>query len=201
MALASALPTEIDQLRGDGPKVIALRPYRLPTRLIAFTLMVLAGLSPICYGLATQTVGSHPLAAVALTPNNLFVAMASSRVALLPLLFVALLRLSIATPLHYLLGQRAIDQPLRRPPRIFAKTRNWVKVKRQRLIEEKFDRYGLLLVLVYPTAWTMIPAGAFSLPRIPVAICNLLGKLARLLLAYYVGTLLPIGPLLLQGLG
>lgn len=190
MAVVS-VPLELVSAGPDRP-ALPVANYRLPTAWIITALASLRGLSWVASGLAISQIGPHPLAAVALMPSFVFITSAGSRVWVVALASVVVVRLSIATPLQYLLGQR-IAYHAARPPRFFARQRHYLQRCYARLIElsSRHTWTLLLLVLLSPTGSTMIAAGACQLRPGRLAMANLAGKIWRVLAVLYIGTMLP----------
>lgn len=198
---------ELDQL--DPSRIFepsSINKPRIPTSLVVGISVILAGMSPIAYGLSAALMVHHPLEAIALTPNSVFIMAGASRVFLITLLLIATVRLSIATPLQYILGRRAVTPGPKQPARWLKRPRNWVADRRDKfsglmqwIVDRvNFGRYGLALIFLFPTAKTMLLAGAYSLPRMKVAMTNAAGKVVRLVGAYYLGSMIPLNSFLQQ---
>lgn len=192
------LPISAIQLPLNGP--------RISTSVIVGITLALTCLSPIAYALSATLIAHHPLTAIILTPNDVFITLGASRVFLLTMLACATVRLSLGVPLQYELGKRAASPGTKRPVKMFRRPRNWITEQHHKvsgvvnwlIARINFGRYGLLLVFLFPSAKTMIPAGAYHLPRLPVVMASVAGKVVRLVAVYYLGAMIPLSALLQQ---
>jgi membrane protein DedA with SNARE-associated domain len=125
------------------------------------------------------------LALVALTPRSAYV-VAAARDAPFPLLLlVSVARLGVADPVHFVLGREAGPAVLARAQR----TRVLGRVARR--LPSTPGHLWLSAVAISPTAKTMVVAGGLGLPAGRVAVANLAGTVARVLVVWTAGRAFP----------
>ena len=125
------------------------------------------------------------LALVALTPRSAYVVAAARDVPFPLLLLVAVARLGVADPVHFALGRDA-------GPALLA------RAQRTRLLGRVAERLPstpgnlwLSAVAISPTAKTMVVAGGLGLPAGRVAVANVAGTVARVLVVWTAGQAFP----------
>ena len=125
------------------------------------------------------------LALVALTPRSAYVVAAARDVPFPLLLLVAVARLGVADPVHFVLGREA-------GPAVLA------RAQRTRLLGRFAGRLPstpsnlwLSAVAISPTAKTMVVAGGLGLPAGRVAVANVAGTVARVLIVWTAGQAFP----------
>jgi membrane protein DedA with SNARE-associated domain len=125
------------------------------------------------------------LALVALTPRSAYVVAAARDVPFPLLLLVAVARLGVADPVHFVLGREA-------GPAVLA------RAQRTRLLARAAGRlpsapghFWLSAVALSPTAKTMVVAGGLGLPAGRVAVANVGGTVARVLIVWTAGQAFP----------
>jgi membrane protein DedA with SNARE-associated domain len=125
------------------------------------------------------------LALMALTPRSAYVVAAARDVPFPLLLLVALARLGVADPVHFALGREA-------GPAVLA------RAQRTRLLGRVAERLPstpgtlwLSAVAISPTAKTMVVAGGLGLPAGRVAVANVAGTVARVLVVWTAGQAFP----------
>ena len=125
------------------------------------------------------------LALVALTPRSAYVVAAARDVPFPLLLLVAVARLGVADPVHFVLGREAGPAVLARAQR----TRLLGRVARR--LPSTSDNVWLSAVAISPTAKTMVVAGGLDLPAGRVAVANVVGTVARVLVVWTAGRAFP----------
>jgi membrane protein DedA with SNARE-associated domain len=125
------------------------------------------------------------LALVALTPRSAYVVAAARDVPFPLLLLVAVARLGLADPVHFMLGREAGPAVLARAQR----TRLLGRVARR--LPSTPGHLWLSAVAISPTAKTMVVAGGLGLPAGRVAVANFAGTVARALVVWTAGRAFP----------
>jgi hypothetical protein len=119
-----------------------------------------------------------PLLLVALSPRLSFLALAAPKVGLLPFLLVAGVRLCLADPFHFFLGRRhgaaAVDRVTNRWRWLAAATR-------------VATRSVPLLVFLRPNGTNLAIAGASKHRALHIALADVVGTLAYLLVVHQLG--------------
>jgi membrane protein DedA with SNARE-associated domain len=125
------------------------------------------------------------LALVALTPRSAYVVAAARDVPFPLLLLVAVARLALADPVHFVLGREAGPAVLARAER----ARLLGRVARR--LPSTPGNLWLSAVAISPTAKTMVVAGGLGLPAGRVAVANVAGTVARVLVVWTAGQAFP----------
>jgi hypothetical protein len=160
-----------------------LRPPRLSTisraALLGAPLAVLSAASLIGTLLAPGLLERNPLVLAALAPRSVFLVAAAARTPLPIFMVVGLVRLSVAGPPHFSIGQtwgRDVSTWLQRgplPTRVVGRTTEWL-----------FARLGPLALLVSPTGKTVALASASRVPPVRIAASVAAGVVVRLAIFY-----------------
>jgi len=134
---------------------------------------------------APVLVDGHSLLLVALSPRLLHLTVAAGEVPFGTFFVVAVARLAVADPLHFLLGRRFGTRlevgVRRRSPRAAAALEDARAV---------VARAGLLAILVRPVGSVLAAAGACRLRPVPTALADLVGTAVHVVLVYQGGRLL-----------
>ena len=147
---------------------------RLLLPLAALTLLSTAGTA------AAPTLHNQPLVLMALSPRLAFVALAAKDAAFVPFLAVGLIRLCLADPFHFALGRRHGTRAFDR----FARFKLLTKIR-------NMTRHGVpFLVFLRPNGTNLAIAGASPTNKLHVAVADVAGTLAYLLLIRLAGTAL-----------
>jgi membrane protein DedA with SNARE-associated domain len=125
------------------------------------------------------------LALVTLTPRSAYVVAAARDVPFPLLLLVTVARLGLADPVHFVLGREAGPAVLARAQR----TRLLGRVAAR--LPSTPGHLWLSAVAISPTAKTMVVAGGLGLPAGRVAIANVAGTVARVLIVWTAGRAFP----------
>jgi membrane protein DedA with SNARE-associated domain len=125
------------------------------------------------------------LALVALTPRSAYVVAAARDVPFPLLMLVAVARLGVTDPVHFVLGREAGPAVLARAQR----TRLLGRLARR--LPSAPDNLWLSAVAISPTAKTMVVAGGLGLPAGRVATANVAGTVARVLVVWTAGQAFP----------
>lgn len=122
--------------------------------------------------LSPTLLGRHPLVLVSLTPRAPFVLAASHGAPLVAVLAVAVPRLLLADPLHFVLGRRYAGRIGRRLP-------------------ASVRRIGVPAIVASPTGKVLAAAGATGMPPSRVAAADTVGTVARVAALWAVANALP----------
>jgi hypothetical protein len=123
----------------------------------------------------------NPLVLAALAPRSVFLVAAAARTPFPLFMAVGIVRLSLAGPPHFAIGQtwgRDASARLQRGPlpvRLTARATEWL-----------FHRVGPLALVVCPTGKTVALASASDVPRARVVASVLTGVAARLAIFYVI---------------
>ncbi len=167
------------------------RDQSLPSpgaRCVAVLVGLLALMGAISFlgdAMSPVLLGQNRLALVALTPRSAYVVAAARDVPLPLLLLVAVARLGVADPVHFVLGREAGPAVLARAQRsrLLGRVARW--------LPSTSDNLWLSAVAISPTAKTMVVAGGLDLPATRVAVANLSGTVARVLVVWTAGRAFP----------
>jgi hypothetical protein len=147
---------------------------RLLVPLAVLTIVSTAGTA------AAPTLTHQPLVLMALSPRLAFLTLAARKTAFVPFLAVGLVRLCLADPFHFALGRRHGTRALDR-------------LARFRLLGRLRDvaQHGVpVLVFLRPNGTNLAIAGASRTSRLHVALADVAGTVAYLLLIRLAGTAL-----------
>lgn len=148
---------------------------RLLLPLAALTVISTAGTAA-----APTLAQDQPLVLMALSPRLAFITLAAKDTAFIPFLVVGLIRLCLADPFHFALGRRHGTKALDRLSR-------FKLVQRARNVT---SRGVPVLVFLRPNGTNLAIAGASHSSRLHVALADIGGTLAYLLLIRLAGTAL-----------
>lgn len=161
-------------LRTKAKALATHEARRLLLPLAALTLLSTAGTA------AAPTLTNQPLVLMALSPRLAFVALAAKNTAFVPFLVVGLVRLCLADPFHFALGRRHGTRVLDR----FARFNVLTRIR-------NMTRHGVpVLVFLRPNGTNLAIAGASPTNKLHVALADVAGTLAYLLLIRLAGTAL-----------
>jgi hypothetical protein len=150
---------------------------RHEARRILLPLAALTAISSIGT-MAAPGLTHQPLLLVALSPRLSFLALAAPKVGLVPFLAVAGVRLCLADPFHFVLGRRhgakAVDKLTRFRP--------------LKVLHTIAGKSVPLLVFLRPNGTNLAIAGASKGHAVHIAVADVVGTLAYLLLVHQLGT-------------
>jgi hypothetical protein len=162
-------------LRARARMLATHEARRLLLPLAALTLLSTAGTAA-----APTLAHDQPLVLMALSPRLAFLTLAANNTSFVPFLAVGLVRLCLADPFHFALGRRHGTNALDRLAR-------FTLIRRIR----DLTRHGVpLLVFFRPNGTYLAIAGASPTNRLHVAVADVAGTLAYLLLIRLAGTAL-----------
>jgi membrane protein DedA with SNARE-associated domain len=163
------------------------RPAHAPRVAVLLALVgVLCALSLAGDALSPVLLERQRVALVALTPRTPYIVAAARDVPLPVLLVVAVARLGAADPVHFLLG-RALG------PAVLARAhRTRLLGRLARRLPAEAGPWWLAAIALSPTAKTALVAGGAGLRAGPVAVANLAGTVARVLVIWAAGRAFPV---------
>lgn len=163
------------RLAGKAKALVTHEARRLLLPLAALTVLSTAGTAA-----APALAHDQPLVLMALSPRLAFVTLAAKNTSFVPFLVVGLIRLCLADPFHFALGRRHGTRALDRLARFSV-------VQRIRGL----TKHGVpVLVFLRPNGTNLAIAGASPTNRLHVALADVAGTLAYLLLIRLAGTAL-----------
>ena len=161
-------------MRARVRQLVTHEARRLLLPLAVLTVLSTAGTA------AAPTLQHQPLVLMALSPRLAFLTLAAKDTGFVPFLVVGLVRLCLADPFHFALGRRHGGKALDRLSRFRV-------VDRIRTV----TRHGVpVLVFLRPNGTNLAIAGASRTNRLHVALADVAGTLAYLLLIRLAGTAL-----------
>ena len=147
-----------------GEAALLRRPRHCWLPLAALTL--LSGCSAVGTLAAPALLPRWPLVVVALSPRWPYLVLAARRSGFLPFLVIAVARLAVADPFHYMLGTHGRAALARRRPTLGRAAARAAEVVR---------RGGLLAVGLRPSGLVLAAAGGAGVPAKRVAAADLIG--------------------------
>ncbi len=149
-------------------------------RRLLLPLAVLTVISTAGTAAAPTLAHDQPLVLMALSPRFAFITLAARNTSFLPFLAVGLVRLCLADPFHFALGRRHGGRALDRLSRFAIVDR----------IRNVAGRGVPLLVFLRPNGTNLAIAGASQSSRLQIALADVAGTIAYLLLIRLAGTAL-----------
>jgi len=149
---------------------------RHEARHLLLPLAVLTAISSLAT-VAAPGLRSQPLLLVALSPRLGFLTLAASKVGIVPFVAVGMVRLCIADPFHFVLGRRHASSTLERL------TRHRVLARLSRIAGRSIP----LLVFLRPNGTNLALAGASRSHAVQVAMADVVGTFAYLVVVHQVG--------------
>ncbi len=154
---------------------------RIPLPLLVTPIVILSVLGTIADVIGPGLINEHPLLQMFLNPRNRYLLLASPQVDAVPFLVVGFTRLVLTDPLFYLLGAQYGEGALRWAERKLGDT-GFIAG-----LERFFSRFGSIIVLVAPSGYMCLLAGATGMSVRRFAVLNVTGTLGRLLLFRFLG--------------
>lgn len=169
------------RVRSSIRRLVTSEARRLLLPLAALTVVSAAGTA------AAPTLASdQPLLLMALSPRLAFLTLAAGKVALVPFLLVGVVRLCLADPFHFALGRRhgtkAVDRISARLRGRLGRAVAWLRAAAERAVP--------LLVFLRPNGTNLAIAGASRTRRLHVALADVGGTAAYLVVIHTVGATL-----------
>lgn len=154
---------------------------RIPLPLLVTPIVILSVLGTIADVIGPGLINEHPLLQMFLNPRNRYLLLASPQIDAVPFLVVGFTRLVLTDPLFYLLGAQYGEGALRWAERKLGDT-GFIAG-----LERFFSRFGSIIVLVAPSGYICLLAGAAGMSVRRFAVLNVTGTVSRLLLFRFLG--------------
>lgn len=149
---------------------------RIPLPVLLTPIVVLAAVGTVADVIGPGLITERPLLQMFLNPRSRYLLLASPQVDAVPFFAVGFLRLVLTDPLFYLLGVQYGEAALRWAENKLGDDGGFI-----RGAERFFARFGSIIILVAPSGYLCLLAGAAGMrPRRFVAL-NVIGTVARLL--------------------
>ncbi len=155
---------------------------RIPLPILLTPIVVLAVIGTVADVIGPGLINERPLLQMFLNPRNRYLLLASPQVDTVPFLVVGFVRLVLTDPLFYLLGVQYGDAALRWAERKLGDDVGFISTA-----ERFFSRFGPVIILIAPSGYLCLLAGATGMrTRLFVAL-NVTGTIGRLLLFRVLG--------------
>lgn len=155
---------------------------RIPLPILLTPIVILAVVGTVADVIGPGLINEHPLLQMFLNPRNRYLLLAAPQVEATAFLVVGFVRLVLTDPLFYVLGVQYGDAALR-----WAERKTGDDVGVIRTAERFFARFGPVIILIAPSGYLCLLAGATGMrPRLFAAL-NVIGTLGRLLLFLLLG--------------
>ncbi|MDP8988350.1 MAG: VTT domain-containing protein [Actinomycetota bacterium] len=154
---------------------------RVPLPILVTPIVILSLLGTIADVIGPGLINERPLLQMFLNPRNRYLLLASPQVDAVPFLVVGFTRLVLTDPLFYLLGAQYGEGALRWAERKLGDTGFVAGLQRF------FARFGSLIVLLAPSGYVCLLAGAAGMSVRRFVTLNVTGTLGRLLLFRFLG--------------
>lgn len=153
---------------------------RLP--ILLTPIVALAVIGTVADVIGPGLINERPLLQMFLNPRSRYLLLASPQVDAVPFFVVGFLRLVLTDPLFYLLGVQYGEAALRWAESKLGDDGGFI-----RAAERFFGRFGSAIILIAPSGYLCLLAGASGMrPRRFIAL-NLIGTISRLLLFRFLG--------------
>lgn len=154
----------------------------MPLSILLTPIVILAVLGTVTDVIGPGMINERPLLQMFLNPRNRYLLLASPQVSTVAFFVVGFIRLVLTDPLFYLLGVQYGDAALRWGERKLGDDVGFI-----RTAERLFARFGPLIILIAPSGYLCLLAGATGMkPRRFIAL-NVTGTVGRLLLFRLLG--------------
>jgi membrane protein DedA with SNARE-associated domain len=154
---------------------------RIPLAVLVTPIVILSVLGTVADVIGPGLINERPLLQMFLNPRNRYLLLASPQVDAVTFLVVGFTRLVLTDPLFYLLGAQYGDGALRWAERKMGDT-GFIAG-----LERFFGRFGSAIVLVAPSGYMCLLAGAAGMSVRRFVALNVTGTLGRLLLFRFLG--------------
>jgi membrane protein DedA with SNARE-associated domain len=154
---------------------------RLPLAVLVPPIVILSVIGTVADVIGPGLINERPLLQMFLNPRNRYLLLASPQVDAVAFLVVGFTRLVLTDPLFYLLGAQYGEGALRWAERKLGDT-GFIAG-----LERFFARFGSAVVLVAPSGYVCLLAGAAGMSVRRFVTLNVTGTLGRLLLFRFLG--------------
>lgn len=155
---------------------------RIPLPVLLTPIVILAVMGTVADIIGPGLITERPLLQMFLNPRNRYLLLASPQVDTLPFFVVGFVRLVLTDPLFFLLGVQYGDAALRWAERKLDDDVGFI-----RTAERFFARFGSVIILIAPSGYLCLLAGATGMRARRFIILNLMGTAGRLLLFRVLG--------------
>ncbi|HVM08955.1 MAG TPA: hypothetical protein VM345_10845 [Acidimicrobiales bacterium] len=167
-------------VHGANVRTRAKRLLTHEARRLLLPLAVLTVISTAGTAAAPTLAHDQPLVLMALSPRLAFLTLAANKVALVPFVIIGAIRLCLADPFHFALGRRHGHAAIEKIPGRFGSI--------ARVAQRLAGRSVPLLVFLRPNGTNLAIAGASRSRTLHVALADVVGTLAYLVLIHTAGT-------------
>ncbi len=155
---------------------------RIPLPILLTPIVILAVLGTVADVIGPGLITERPLLQMFLNPRNRYLLLASPQVDTVSFFVVGFVRLVLTDPLFYLLGVQYGDAALR-----WAERKAGDDVGFIRSAERFFSRFGSAVILIAPSGYLCLLAGATGMRPRRFIILNVTGTVGRLVLFRVLG--------------
>ncbi|CAN5232760.1 hypothetical protein BH24ACT1_BH24ACT1_07240 [soil metagenome] len=155
---------------------------RIPLPILLTPIVVLAVVGTVADVIGPGLITERPLLQMFMNPRNRYLLLASPQVDTVPFLVVGFVRLVLTDPLFYLLGVQYGDAALRWAERKLEDDNGFI-----RTAERFFGRFGSAIILIAPSGYLCLLAGATGMRPRRFIILNVVGTVGRLALFRVLG--------------
>ncbi len=155
---------------------------RVPLPILLTPIVILALLGTVADIIGPGLITERPLLQMFLNPRNRYLLLASPQVDTIPFFVVGFVRLVLTDPLFYLLGVQYGDAALRWAERKLDDDVGFI-----RTAERLFARFGSVVILIAPSGYLCLLAGATGMRVRRFVVLNLAGTVGRLVLFRVLG--------------
>jgi membrane protein DedA with SNARE-associated domain len=124
-----------------------------------------------------RLITSHPLLQIALNPRNRWLLLATPQIGAVPFYIVGFLRLVSTDPIGYVLGYQYGDRAVSWAEKQMGDTSGVIK-----MVQRGFGRVAPLVILIMPSFYWCVLAGAARMRVRTFVILNIIGTIGRLIL-------------------
>jgi membrane protein DedA with SNARE-associated domain len=150
---------------------------RIPLALLLTPIVALAAVGTVADIVGPGLINERPLLQMFMNPRNRYLLLASPQVDAVPFFAVGFVRLVLTDPLFYLLGLQYGDAALRWAERKLGDEGGFI-----RTAERLFSRFGPVIILIAPSGYLCLLAGATGMRARLFAVLNVTGTVGRLIL-------------------
>jgi membrane protein DedA with SNARE-associated domain len=158
------------------------RRKRIPLPILLTPIVILAVVGTVADVIGPGLITERPLLQMFMNPRNRYLLLASPQVDTVPFLVVGFIRLVLTDPLFYLLGVQYGDAALR-----WAERKLDDEVGFIRTAERLFARFGSIIILIAPSGYLCLLAGATGMRPRRFVVLNVVGTVGRLALFRVLG--------------
>lgn len=155
---------------------------RIPLPILLTPIVMLAVVGTVADVIGPGLITERPLLQMFMNPRNRYLLLASPQVDVVPFLVVGFVRLVLTDPLFYLLGIQYGDAALRWAERKLDDDVGFIKTA-----ERFFGRFGSAIILIAPSGYLCLLAGATGMRPRRFVVLNVIGTAGRLALFRVLG--------------